>query len=62
VNRNTVNVLYRRFKITLDGFQEEQKQKSSGEFELDESYFGSIKKKIDADEGEKEEEEPRVKF
>ncbi|MGM0629057.1 MAG: transposase, partial [Patescibacteria group bacterium] len=34
-------------------FQEEQTQQSSGEFELDESYFGGIKKKIHAKERRK---------
>ena len=34
-------------------YQEEQFAKSSGEFELDESYFGGIKKKTHADERRK---------
>jgi transposase len=53
VNRNTINVWYMKFRVTLAEFQEEQVQKSNGEFELDESYFGGIKKKIHAEERRK---------
>jgi len=49
VNRNTINAWYMKFRVALAEFQEEQIQKSSGEFELDESYFGGVKKKTHAD-------------
>lgn len=48
VNRNTINSWYLKFRIALAEFQEEQVAQSSGEFELDESYFGGIKKKTHA--------------
>ena len=53
VNRNTVNAWYKRFRIEIASYQEEQAQRSSGEFELDESYFGGIKKKVHAHERRK---------
>lgn len=53
INRNTINVWYMKFRMTIAEFQEEQIRKSSGEFELDESYFGGIKKKNNADERRK---------
>jgi transposase len=53
VNRNTINAWYMKFRVALAEYQEEQAQQSSGEFELDESYFGGIKKKTHADERRK---------
>lgn len=53
INRNTVNAWYLKFRIVLAEFQEEQIKQSSGEFELDESYFGGIKKKTQASERRK---------
>ena len=49
INRNTINAWYMKFRIALAEFQEEQAEQSSGEFELDESYFGGINKKTHAD-------------
>ena len=45
VNRNTANYWYLKFREVIAVYQEEQFAKSSGEFELDESYFGGIKKR-----------------
>jgi transposase len=53
VNRNTVNVWFMQFRVILAAFQEEQVQQSSGEFELDESYFGGPRKKIHAEDRRK---------
>lgn len=53
INRNTINAWYMKFRVALTEFQEEQVHKSSGEFELDESYFGGIKKKTHAEERRK---------
>lgn len=53
INRNTINDWFHTFRIEIAHFQEEQVQQSSGEFELDESYFGGIKKKTHADERRK---------
>jgi len=53
INRNTINVWYMTFREALAEFQEEQVAKSSGSFELDESYFGGIKKKTHAEERRK---------
>ena len=53
VNRNTANYWYLKFRKVIAVYQEEQFAKSSGEFELDESYFGGIKKKTHADERRK---------
>ena len=53
VNRNTVNYWYLKFREVIAVYQEEQFAKSSGEFELDESYFGGIKKNTPADERRK---------
>ena len=53
VNRNTVNYWYMKFREVITVYQEEQFAKSSGEFELDESYFGGIKKKTHAEERRK---------
>jgi len=53
LNRNTINDWYHTFRIILSRFQEEQAQKSSGSFELDESYFGGLKKKTNAKERRK---------
>jgi transposase-like protein len=53
VQRNTVNRWYDQFRLWIAEFQEEQARQSSGEFELDESYFGGIKKKNHADERRK---------
>lgn len=48
VNRNTVNAWFMKFRVAIAEFQEEQIQQSSGEFELDESYFGGPRKKLHA--------------
>ena len=53
VNRNTANYWYLKFREVIAVYQEEQFAKSTGEFELDESYFGGIKKKTHADERRK---------
>ena len=53
VQRKTVNRWYHRFRIWIAEFQEAQAHQSSGEFELDESYFGGIKKKTHAEERRK---------
>lgn len=53
LNRNTVNDWYKTFRVWIAAFQEKQTDISSGEFELDESYFGGIKKKTQADERRK---------
>lgn len=53
VNRNTVNSWFVTFRIALSEFQEEQVAQSSGEFELDESYFGGPRKKTHADDRRK---------
>ena len=50
INRNTINAWYSEFRIALASFQEEQVEQSSGDFELDESYFGGPRKKIHAEE------------
>lgn len=48
INRNTVNDWYQTFRIEIAGFQEAQVKQSSGSFELDESYFGGMRKKLHA--------------
>ncbi len=48
INRNTINVWYTMFRTALAAFQEEQVKQSSGDFELDESYFGGPRKKMHA--------------
>lgn len=48
VQRKTVDGWYKTFRTILAEFQEEQVQQSSGEFELDESYFGGPRKKLHA--------------
>ena len=53
INRNTVNVWYQMFRVALAEFQEEQVQQSSGDFELDESYFGGPRKKVHAEDRRK---------
>ncbi len=53
VNRNTVNSWFMVFRIALAEFQEEQVAQSSGEFEMDESYFGGPRKKLHADDRRK---------
>lgn len=53
LNRNTVNDWYTTFRKLLAEFQEEQVQQSSGEFELDESYFGGPRKKTHAEDRRK---------
>jgi transposase len=45
INRKTVNDWYTTFRTKIAEFQEEQVLQSSGEFELDESYFGGPRKK-----------------
>ena len=53
VNSNTVNNWYHTFRVWIATYQEEQIAKSAGEFELDESYFGGVKKKTHAEERRK---------
>ena len=53
VNRKTVNDWYHTFRVLLAEFQEEQVLQSSGEFELDESYFGGPRKKTHAEDRRK---------
>lgn len=53
INRNTINAWYGLFRAALAEFQEEQVKQSSGDFELDESYFGGVKKKTQANERRK---------
>lgn len=53
INRNTINTWYGLFRTALAEFQEEQVKQSSGDFELDESYFGGVKKKTQANERRK---------
>jgi transposase len=53
INRNTVNSWFMVFRIALAEFQEEQVAQSSGEFEMDESYFGGPRKKLHADDRRK---------
>lgn len=53
VQRKTMNRWYTQFRECIATFQDEKAQQSSGEFELDESYFGGIKKKTHADERRK---------
>jgi transposase len=53
INRNTINAWFMTFRVALAEFQEEQVRQSSGDFELDESYFGGIKKKTHAGERRK---------
>ncbi len=48
INRNTINAWYNTFRIWIAEFQEEQVTKSSGKFEIDESYFGGLRKKTHA--------------
>ncbi len=48
VQRKTVDDWYKTFRTALAEFQEEQVRQSSGEFELDESYFGGPRKKLHA--------------
>jgi transposase-like protein len=53
VNRNTVNVWYGMLRERIALYQEEQVRLSSGEFELDESYFGGMRKKTHAEDRRK---------
>ncbi len=53
VQRKTVNRWYIQFRTWIAEFQEKQAEQSSGEFELDESYFGGVKKKTHAEERRK---------
>ena len=53
LNRNTVNDWYMTFRKLLAEFQEAQVKQSSGEFELDESYFGGPKRKLHAEDRRK---------
>ena len=53
VNRNTVYLYFKIFRENIAKFQEEQTLKEGGEFELDESYFGGVKKKNQAEERRK---------
>ena len=48
VQRKTVDDWYKTFRTIIAEFQEEQVRQSSGEFELDESYFGGPRKKLHA--------------
>jgi len=53
VNRNTANYWFMRFREAIAAHQEQQARQSSGEFELDESYFDGIKRKTHAEERRK---------
>jgi transposase len=53
INRNTINNWFTLFRIEIAKFQDEEVKQSSGEFELDESYFGGLKKKNNANERRK---------
>lgn len=48
VNRNTVNKYFNEFRERVVEYQEEAQGKMSGEIELDESYFGGMRKKLHA--------------
>jgi transposase len=48
VNRNTVNKYFNEFREKIVSFQEEDNKSFQGEVELDESYFGGMRKKIHA--------------
>lgn len=48
LNRKTINAWYGRFRIALATFQEEQVKRSSGDFELGESYFGGPRRGLHA--------------
>lgn len=48
INRNTINDWYLTFRKIIAEFQEAQVKQSSGSFELDESYFGGMRKKFHA--------------
>lgn len=48
INRNTINNWYQTFRKAIAEFQENQVKQSSGSFELDESYFGGMRKKKNA--------------
>lgn len=53
INRNTINAWYNKFRIEIAKHQEQDFERSSGEFELDESYFGGLKKKKNAEDRRK---------
>jgi len=46
VNRNTVNKYFNEFREKIVIYQEEENKSFHGEVELDESYFGGMKKKL----------------
>lgn len=48
VNRNTINNWYNSFRIKIAEYQEFENGSFSGEVELDESYFGGLRKKTHA--------------
>lgn len=48
VNRNTVNAWYRNFREQILAFVQKESPKFSGEIELDESYFGGLRRKLHA--------------
>ena len=48
VNRNTANFWYQYFREKILAYQETELGQMSGEIELDESYFGGMRKKIHA--------------
>ncbi len=53
LNRNTVNDWYRTFRGKILVYQKEVLGQMSGEIELDESYFGGLRKKKHADDRRK---------
>lgn len=53
VNRNTIHLYFKMFRQNIAKYEEEQVLKEGGEFELDESYFGGVKKKTQASERRK---------
>jgi transposase-like protein len=48
INRNTANLWYRNFREKILEHQEKENGSFHGEIELDESYFGGVKKKLNA--------------
>ena len=45
VNRNTANTWFSRFRLAISKFQKAEREKLCGIIELDESYFGGVRKR-----------------
>ena len=45
VNRNTANTWFGRFRLAISKFQKAEREKLCGIIELDESYFGGVRKR-----------------